>query len=67
MNEKRYLKLQSSEATVIRAAADIYAGYLAAGRVEAGQEDDYLRRSIKDAIRIAEAVDAQIVSDNETH
>lgn len=65
MNKRRYMRLMPSESVIIRAAADIYSGYLASGRVQEGQEADYLKRSIIDAIRIADTVDEQIQSDDE--
>jgi hypothetical protein len=63
---KSYLKLQQSEAVVVQAAAQIYAAYIATGRVADGQESEFLEKSIRAAIRIAKTTDETIVSDEET-
>jgi hypothetical protein len=63
---KSYLKLQQSEAVVIRSAAQIYAAYIAAGRVADGEEAEFMQRAIRDAIRIAKATDEAVVADEET-
>ena len=60
-----HLRLQHSESVVVQAAAQIYAAYIAAGRVADGQEASWMERSIREAIRIAKAADAAIVSDEE--
>jgi hypothetical protein len=62
---KNYLELQKSEGIVVQAAAQIYAGYLAAGRVAEGQETEYIKRSIRDAIQIAVITDSAVISDEE--
>lgn len=62
---KPYIALQPSEGIIVQAAATIYAGYLAAGRVNEGSEADWLSRSIKDAIRLAQATDDNVQSDAE--
>lgn len=60
-----HLKLQHSESVVIQAAAQIYAAYIAAGRVAEGEEARWMERSIREAIRIARATDASVISDEE--
>ncbi|MDP6447563.1 MAG: hypothetical protein QGG36_13345 [Pirellulaceae bacterium] len=62
---KTHLNLQKSEGIVVTAAANIYAAYIAAGRVEDGQEATYMERSIRDAIRIAVTTDDAIICDGE--
>ena len=62
---KRSLSLQPSEAVVVQAAATIYAAALSSGRVTEGREDEWIRRSINDAFRIASLTDEAIQSDNE--
>ena len=62
---KPYLALQPSEGVIVQAAATIYSGYLAAGRVTIGKEKDWLKQSIEDAIRIARLTDENIQADNE--
>ncbi|MDE0864218.1 MAG: hypothetical protein OSA98_10550 [Rubripirellula sp.] len=61
----KHLKLQNSESVVIAAAAQIYAAYISAGRVSEGEEQQWMTRSIKEAIKIASATDNAIVSDDE--
>ena len=62
---KSHLRLQPSESVVAQAAARIYAAYISADRVPEGSQDEWIERSIREAIRIAEAVDAAIISDGE--
>jgi hypothetical protein len=62
---KPYIALQPSEGIIVQAAATIYAGYLTAGRVPEGSESDWIARSIKDAIRIAQTTDDNVQSDAE--
>jgi hypothetical protein len=62
-----HLKLQHSESIVVQAAAQIYSAYIAAGRVADGEEARWMERSIREAIRIAKATDAAVVSDEEIH
>ncbi len=63
--EKTYLKLQPSESVVVHAAAAIYSGYLAAGKVSNGQESAFIEKSVKEAVQIAISVDKTIQSDDE--
>lgn len=63
--EKSYLKLQPSEGFVIQAAANIYAAHILAGCVNKENKDDYLKQSIRDALRISIAIDEAIVADGE--
>jgi len=60
-----YLSLQQSEGLVFRAAANIYAAYISAGRVPEGEEGKWMKRSIREAISIARVTDSAIVSDEE--
>ncbi|MEI8379710.1 MAG: hypothetical protein WCJ09_06255 [Planctomycetota bacterium] len=60
-----YLTLQPSEQVLISAAATIYAGYLATGKVAEGEENHWMDQAIKAAFRIATVVDASIVADKE--
>lgn len=61
----KHLKLQHSESVVLGAAAQIYAAYISSGKVIDGEEDQWMSRSIKEAIRLAVATDDAIISDNE--
>lgn len=62
---KAYLNFQPSESVVVQCACQIYAAYIAAGRVTEGQEDEWMQRSIREAIRIAKATDVAVISDDE--
>lgn len=63
--ERVPLSLQPSEAVVARAAAVIYAAYITTGRVAAGQEEEWMRRSVREALWIARTTDDAIRSDGE--
>jgi len=62
---KNVIKLKPSEQAILGAAATIYAGYTTAGRVAEGNEKDWLRRSLKEAIRLAKLTDDSIQADGE--
>lgn len=61
----KHLKLQHSESVVLSAAAQIYSAYITSGKVDEGDEDKWMSRSIKEAIRLAIATDDAIISDDE--
>jgi hypothetical protein len=65
VKERPSLTLHPSESVVVRAAADIYAAYIAAGKVVEGKEKDWMQRSIDEAVWLAMRVDESIRSDNE--
>lgn len=60
-----YITLQPSEQTLVTAAATIYAAYIAAGKVETGQEKQWMDAAIQAAFRIATVVDASVMADKE--
>jgi len=62
---KKYFKLQHSESVVVQAAAQIYAAYIASGRVEEGEQTRWMQRSIREALLIAQATDDAVISDAE--
>ena len=62
---KPYVSLQPSEGIITTAAANIYTAYISAGRVTEGNEEEWIDRSIKEAISIARKTDATIQSDSE--
>ncbi len=62
---KPYLRLQHSESIVIHAASRIYAAYITAGRGRGGGEDQWLERSLEEAVRLAVRADDHIDSDEE--
>jgi hypothetical protein len=62
---KPSLTLHPSETAVFRAAATIYAAYIAAGRVKEGAEKEWMQRSLDEALWMARTADDMIHSDNE--
>jgi hypothetical protein len=62
---KPSLSLQPSEAIVAQSAALIYSAYVTSGRVKEGAEQEWIDRSIQEAVQIARATDERIHSDNE--
>lgn len=63
--DKTYLQLQVTEVAVLRAAANIYAAYIAAGIVPAGNEQQWMERAIDESILMAKMVDDKVVCENE--
>ena len=59
------LKLQHSESVVLQVAAQFYSAYVIAGRVKEGDEAAWMERSLREAISMAEAADAAVISDDE--
>ncbi|PHQ35349.1 hypothetical protein [Rhodopirellula bahusiensis] len=64
---KNHLTLQHSEGIIVQAAAQIYSGYLASGRVGEDDNAHWMRQSIKEAIAIAKGVDDAVISDREVN
>ncbi len=62
---KAHLKLQHSESVVVHVAGQIYSAYIIAGRVTEGEEDGWMERSIREAMRIAVTTDRVVISDDE--
>lgn len=62
--EEHYVDLQSNEKVLVRAAAAIYAAYVSSGKIPEGGEDEYLSRSIDEALRIALRIE-ELVRDAE--
>jgi hypothetical protein len=67
MGQQVHMKLHDSERAVLRAACEIYAGYVSAGMVQLGAENEaeMMERSIQTAISMARRVDKLIQSDSE--
>ena len=61
----KQLKLQHSESVVVHAASRIYAAYIASGKVVENSEDEWIKRSIREAVKMALATDASVISDDE--
>ncbi len=64
-SKSRFFTLQPSEMAIFRGACDIYAAYISAGRVDEGQEMDFMRKAITETVSIAQAVEEHIDSDEE--
>jgi len=62
---KPNLTLQPSKGVVTQAAAQVYAAYVAVGRVKDEDVDDWMKRAIREVYAIARAVDSSFYSDNE--
>ncbi len=62
---KTHLTLTPTEGVVAQAASRIFSAYITAGLVRDGSEDDWIRRSVQEAVRIAKRVDAALISNNE--
>ena len=65
MKKRPNLKLEVSEGIVVQVAGQIYAAYIAAGRVTEETEKEWMDRSIHEALRIAQTVDEALQSDSE--
>ena len=60
------VSLQPSKQIVALAAAQIYSAYVAAGSVPVdGDVEDWINRSVREAIEIAQKVDDSVQSDEE--
>ena len=64
---RTHLRLQRSEGIVVQAAAQIYAAYIAAGRVGEGDAEKWISRAVDEAIRLADLTDDRVESDDEVH
>ena len=62
---KTYLKLQYSESIIAQTAAQIYSAYIIAGKVPEGEETKWMERSIREALKMATAIDEAVISDDE--
>ena len=62
---RTYLSLKPSEMTVAAAAANIFAAYISAGLVREGSEDEWMKRAVREAVRIAKLTDSAVTSDDE--
>lgn len=62
---KPKISLQPSEAVVAQMAGAIYAAHIVSGKVTPGKEQEWIDRSIRDAIQIARQTDDAVHSDGE--
>ena len=65
MEKKYYASLHPSEAAIFQAAANIFASYVASGKVTDENEDDMIDKAIKTSITICDLVEKSVTSDNE--
>jgi hypothetical protein len=65
MKEKYYATLQPSETAIFQAAANIFASYVASGKVTDENENEMILKAIKTSITICSIVDKNVRSDEE--
>ena len=65
MSEGYYLHLQPSETAVFKAAANIFASYVATNQVTQDNEVAMMKKAISTAISIARLVEKVVQSDDE--
>ena len=65
MSEENFLSLQSSEAVIANMASRLFAAYLQMGEVTVANEDEYIKKSVHVAIRMAHYADTFCKSDGE--
>ena len=63
--DKTYLTLQGTEQALVNAASTIYAGYIQSGRVSEGEEANWMKRSVKEALAIARAIEDLTIAEGE--
>lgn len=62
---RAYINLQPSEAVLVQAAAQIFAAYISSGQSVPDKENEYLKKSIQQAIRMAQLIDDVVQGDKE--
>jgi hypothetical protein len=62
---KAYVSLQPSEGMIFQSASTIYAAYVSAGKVADEEVGKWMKRAIREAVAIAQAIDEAIISDDE--
>ncbi len=60
MANKIHLRVTQSEGNLLRAAAEIYSGYLASGAVNAASEESLVTKSVEIAIQMAQQIDDRV-------
>ena len=63
--QKPKISLEPSEGILVQAAAGIYSAYISSGQVSKGKENDWMKKSIREAITIAQMTDLAVQSDSE--
>jgi hypothetical protein len=62
---RHYISLQPTEAVLVQAAAQIFAAYIASGQCTPEKEEEYLKKSLQLAIRLAMTTDDIVQADKE--
>ena len=58
------ITLEPSKGVVSEMAAQIYSAYIIRGDVQEGEEDQYMQRSIREAVRIAKTVERSVETED---
>lgn len=58
--ERYYLDLQDNEQALLQAASRIYAAYIASGRVTDEENDEWLDRSLYEAVKLAYRIERTV-------
>ena len=61
---KPAITLEPSKGVVSEMAAQIYSAYIIRGDVQEGEEDQYMERSIREAVRIAKTVERSVETED---
>lgn len=59
------LTLRPSESAVFQSASIIYAAYITSGKVNEGEENRWMEKALREAVKLAQASDDVIISDGE--
>jgi hypothetical protein len=60
-----YISLQPSEMVLVQAAAQIFSAYITSGQCTPETEEEFLKKAIRHAIRIARKTDDAVQADKE--
>lgn len=63
---KPEVNLKPTEMAIVQSAAQLYAAYVTAGRVEEGKETEWMERALKDVMKFARAVEGVADTDSGT-
>ena len=61
---KTDITLEPSKGVISEMAAHIYSAYIIRGEMNAGEEDQFMERSIREALRIAKTVDRSVETED---
>ncbi|MBH58289.1 MAG: hypothetical protein VW875_03630 [Planctomycetaceae bacterium] len=62
---KSYVQLQESEGHLLAATSRIYSAYLTNDLYTGDNETELMRKAIKEALQLADAIDAAVIADSE--